>query len=279
MDKYVNGFNRANPGLIIFIVDQSDSMKTVYEDGRRFAEVAAESVNKSILELILRFTSGTQIKDSAFIAIITHGGIDKNNARLYRIDKISELFNSPLRVERHNKTIPDGACGMIEIDWDLPIIIESRAEGESNLSEALDIASNLIQEWRGREEIDCARDISLDPIPLIVNITTDIISYESELVQGANRLKEIEMEDGNPMLLNCICANYNKADDFSLGATDEIASYIPQEKFDGFKRSGYPYITDQCKLTMYNFERIPDVINIITGFSIPRPGSHGYYIR
>ena len=279
MDKYVNGFTRANPGLIIFIVDQSDSMNIVYEDGRSYAEVAAESVNKSILELAMRFTSGTRIKESAFIAIITHGGIDKNNARLYRIDKINELFNSPLRVERHNKTISYDAGEMIEIDWDLPIIIEPRAEGESNLSEAFDIASNLIQEWKGREEIDCARDISLDPIPLIVNITTDAISYESELVQGANRIKEIEMEDGNAMFLNCICTNNNQTDDFPLGATDEIASYIPQEKIDSFKLGGYPHVNNQCKLTMYNSERIPDVINIITNFSIICPPGTGGDIR
>lgn len=282
MDKYVNSFKRANPGLIIFIVDQSESMNTLYKDGRSFAEVAAGSINKSISELALRCTNGTQIKEVVFIAIITHGGFGNNNARLYRIDKINELFNSPLRVENRKKTIPlpDGEGEMIifEIEFDLPIIIESRAEGKANLSEAFDLASNLIREWREREDNDCdyPREISMDPIPLIVNIAPGHLSYGADLVQRANRIKGIEMEDGNPMILNCVCTKNHLTDDFPLRNRDEISSYIPQEKIDGFKCSGYPDVTAQCKLTMYNFERIPEVINIITGFSIPCPGPHGY---
>lgn len=39
MEKYTICFTRKNPGLVMFIVDQCDSMNSLYEDGRNFAEV------------------------------------------------------------------------------------------------------------------------------------------------------------------------------------------------------------------------------------------------
>lgn len=278
MEKYINCFTRKNPGLIIFIVDQSESMNTLYEDGRSFAEVVSESVNKSILKLTSRFTSGTQIKDSVYVAIITHGGIE--NAQLHRIDKISQLINTPLRVEKYNKTISDGAGCMIELDFDIPIIIEPEAKGISNITKSFDIAYKIIQSWRdGFEYKSNCRDKCADPIPIVINFASEDIICDAELMQSTNRIKGIELDDGNPMILNCICANENHKDDFLLGNTDEIASYIPQEKIIGFKLSGYPNVDEQCKLTLYNIEKIPDVIDIIINYSKPCFSSQGKFIR
>ena len=55
MEKHIRHFTRANPGLIVFIVDQSDQMSLCAEDGRSFAEITAESINRIISEMIFRF--------------------------------------------------------------------------------------------------------------------------------------------------------------------------------------------------------------------------------
>jgi len=274
MEKHIRRFTRANPGLIVFIVDQSDQMSLCAEDGRSFAEITAESINRSILEMILRFVSGTTVKDSAWVAIITHGG-ECDDADIYRLEKINELYKNPLRVENRKKRISDGAGGFLEIDLELPIFIEPFSKGFPHMKKAFQIAYELIDEWRKKDDkIDgyFQRDKSLDPVPLIVNLTSDDICVDDELVHIVNRIKGIELDDGNPLILNCKCTASKVVEDFTFDNTDVIASFVPQEKTDGFKRyGGYPYVDVHSMLIMYELRKLPDVIGVITMDSIPCP--------
>lgn len=71
---YENVFSRANPGFVIFMIDQSASMSQIGYEGRPLAETAADIMNSMIDELTLRFMSGERVKESANVVIIGYGG-------------------------------------------------------------------------------------------------------------------------------------------------------------------------------------------------------------
>ena len=72
--------------------------------------------------------------------------------------------------------------------------------------------------------------------------------------------------------MNCKCTASKTVEDFTFDNTDVIASFISQEKTDGFKRyGGYPYVDVHSMLIMYELRKLPDVIRVITMDSIPCP--------
>ena len=96
---YENNFTRANPGLIVILVDQSGSMSLEWTDGKSLAEQTAMVINRCIAEMGFRFTAGTTIKESANIVLIGYGGEPNYEAQLSRSGSIREFVEQPLRRE------------------------------------------------------------------------------------------------------------------------------------------------------------------------------------
>ena len=59
---YENNFTRANPGLIVILVDQSGSMSIEWTDGKSLAEQTAMVINRCIAEIGFRFTLKIKIQ-------------------------------------------------------------------------------------------------------------------------------------------------------------------------------------------------------------------------
>ena len=270
---YDNSYTRANPGLIIFMVDQSASMSQIGYEGRSLAETAADIINRMIAELGLIFTSGNNIKDSANIVILGYGGTkDSMEVELLRTGSIKTLCtDGTIPVQHLKQMIPDGAGGTITIDLELKQFVTPKAVWKKPMGDAFAVGSALVNEWvnRAKETIDedgnpFTRDDILDPIPLIINISDgEPIDCEADVRKYANEIMNINSPDGNPLIVN-ILTTANESDCIFLPTAKELdelqgrkiindsSSNLPNELINTFKGAGFVDACKDSKLVLIN---------------------------
>lgn len=276
---YENNFTRANPGLIVFLIDQSKSMADPWSGGKTLAEQTAMSINRCIHEMVLRFTKGTIIKDSANIIMIGYGGTENSmEAELLRSGSIATLVSDDsIPVQHLKQKISDGAGGIIEIDFDLKEYLTPKAVWGTPMASAFQLASALVTEWvtRAKETVDdegnsMVRDDSLDPVPLIINISDgEPTDLESDVRKYAKEIMEIRCPDGNPLIFNIhLSANGGQEvcmpmTDASLPANDkmsrllfDISSKLPEAMVQAAKECGFPNAEAGVKTFMSNVTEV-----------------------
>lgn len=276
---YENNFTRANPGLIVFLIDQSKSMEDPWNGGKSLAEQTALSINRCISEMAIRFTSGTDIKDEANIIMIGYGGTkDSMEAELIRSGSIATLCSDDsIPVQHLKQKISDGAGGILEIDIDLKEFISPKAVWGTPMASAFQLASALVNEFvsRSKETTDdegnvIIRDDSLDPVPLIINISDgEPTDSESDVRKYAKEIMEINCPDGNPLIFNIhLSANGGKEicmpmSDAELPANDkmsrllyDISSSLPETMVQAAKTNGFPNAEAGVKTFMSNVTEV-----------------------
>jgi hypothetical protein len=276
---YDNNFTRANPGLIVFLIDQSKSMEDPWSGGKTLAEQTALSINRSIHEMGLRFTSGEKIKDSANIIMIGYGGTkDSMEAELLRSGSIATLCtDETIPVQHLQQLIPDGAGGVIPIDVDLKQFIEPKAVWGTPMASAFQLANALVTEWvtRSKETVDeegnqITRDDSLDPVPLIINISDgEPTDSEDDVRKYANEMMSITCPDGHPLIFNIhlsakggqeICMPMTDSvlpsDDKMSKLLFDISSTLPETMVQAARESGFPNAEAGVKTFMSNVTEV-----------------------
>jgi len=296
---YDNNFTRANPGLIVFLIDQSKSMADPWCGGKTLAEQTALSINRCIQEMALRFTNGTIIKDSANIIMIGYGGTEHSmEAELLRSGSIASLCSDDtIPVQHLKQKISDGAGGIIEIDTDLKEFITPKAVWGTPMASAFQLASALVTEWVSRSKDDTdedgnpvVRDDSLDPVPLIINISDgEPTDNEADVRKYAKEIMEINCPDGNPLIFNIhLSANGGQEvcmpmTDASLPANDkmsrllfDISSNLPETMVKAARESGFDNAEAGVKTFMSN---VTEVEKFVMFLNFGTKGTGGNVIR
>lgn len=201
-------WSSANPGYIIFLVDQSGSMGEDYivnpnGKNQNKAEFTALVINRTINDLIFTNSAGDKIKDRVFISIIGYGGKGGNSVDDIRSDYLSAFADSPLRVEKIKKKVSDGAGGLVEIEEEMAIYVEPTCprNGLTPMAEALDFAKQLIEGWITKKPDN--------PAPVIINVSDGMpytgsnpIDDKEKTISTANSIMNINTGDGNPLIFN-----------------------------------------------------------------------------
>lgn len=294
---YENNFTRANPGLIVILVDQSGSMSLEWTDGKSLAEQTAMVINRCIAEMGFRFTAGTTIKESANIVLIGYGGEPNYEAQLIRSGSIREYVEQPLRREIIKKKEYNREMGFYEIDFEIPINIEPVAGYVTPMGSALSLAESIIREWVNRTD---NRDKTKDPVPLLINISdgapTDEDGYVMEdfspVVKIANNIKSIACPDGNPLVFNIhLSADCNTEevqfpetkkqlpnDDELSGLLYDMSSSLPDSMVDSAKLCGFPNVKAGVKTFMSNVNKVEQFVQFLN-FGTKGTGGNNQVIR
>ena len=196
-------WSSANPGYIIFLVDQSNSMNEIYTDGVKKSVFTASVINRTIYELVNTNMDGASVKDRVFISIIGYGA-GGNTVDEIRSDYLSKFAENPIRVEKKKQKVPDGNGGLAELEIEQPIYIEPVAEGFTPMGEAFMHAKNLIEIWLKTKPNDPAPIIIniSDGIPYSGNVYNDNTEDVSLAINVANQIMKISTTDGNPLIFN-----------------------------------------------------------------------------
>ncbi len=183
----------ANPGLIIILLDQSQSMDEKYS-GLTRAAFAALAVNRCIYNILVACTAGEKIKDRCHIGVIGYGTNDPSGASLLVAGRASEIQAQVKREERLKKKEPDGAGGLVEIDHIQPIWVEAEAIATTPMDAGFNLASELAEAW--------TRDNPNNFPPIVINVTDGVPNDENAARTAAQRLMRVGTADGTALIFN-----------------------------------------------------------------------------
>lgn len=199
MANYEKQWSSATPGLLIILLDQSGSMLSPYEGSDSKTVFASKAVNRVIDTIIQKNFDGTSPKNRCFISVIGYNHIVKELCSGY----LKDLDNAPIRIETIKKKVNDGAGGLVEVDYKMPIWVEPiTQDGSTNMNGAFELAKELVSKW--------IQDKPQNPAPVIINISDGAPYYDgkeievcmNETVQTAQNIMQLSTTDGNVLVFN-----------------------------------------------------------------------------
>ncbi len=192
--------SRGNPTCFIFLIDQSGSMADVFGGGevnQKKADGVADAINRMLQNLVIKCAKEEGIRDFFHIGVVGYGaqvGPAFAGALAGRpLVPISEVGNSPARVEQRNKKVPDGAGGIIDQPIRFPVWFEPVANGATPMSQALGQAKTIVENWLSQHP-NCFP-------PIVINIT-DGEATDGDPTGAATEIRNLKSSDGEVLLFN-----------------------------------------------------------------------------
>jgi hypothetical protein len=208
----------SNPSCFVILVDQSWSMSEEWQSQTTKAEAATRAVNRLIEELVLKCQSGDTIKDRCHVSVIGYG----ESIECILDNMISEVASALIEVKKVNKLIPDGAGGVIEVEAEMPIWLEPRADNGTPMAEAFERAGQIVQRW--------CREWPDGFPPSVVNITDGAARFPDIAATEARKIMNLGTTDGNALVYNLHIANSRQGivlpNNTSQFAGDSYAEYL-----------------------------------------------------
>lgn len=196
---YQAPIQRTDPTALLFLVDQSSSMGDRMAGSERTkAQIVADVLNKTLMQLVTRCAKADGIRDYFEIGVIGYGGNGAKNALTGNLSNqvlnpISHIESSPIRVEERRRKVDDGAGGIVEQTVKFPVWFEPQADGGTPMCAAITKAAEELAVW-------C--DLHPNSYPPTVLHITDGESTDGSPESLADGLRQFQTTDGNILLLN-----------------------------------------------------------------------------
>lgn len=205
---YTAQITREAPCAIVFLIDQSGSMKEMVKfQGNQIskADAVAEIVNKMTDSIIARCKKNDGIRNYFDIAMIGYGGKDSEEANFLwqgnlerkEFITVSELNNSFL--EKRQVEIEKNIRGVLKREiMEIKTWIKPIANYKTPMKSALELAEDILKRWIiAKEDRDCYP-------PVVFNITDGAATDASDdqLLDIATKLKTLHTIDGHLLLFN-----------------------------------------------------------------------------
>ncbi|HEV3052681.1 MAG TPA: vWA domain-containing protein [Longimicrobium sp.] len=177
--------------MILILLDQSGSMEETFPDGTRKAEAAALAVNRVIYEIQEASQAGEKIKDRCMVAVIGYGERVSSMAN----GMISRLADHPLRIEELTRRESDGAGGLVEVKFQMPVWVDPVAENGTPMGTAFEVAHDLLSNQWLPDHPDSFP-------PIVINLTDGEPDDVDEARDAADKLRSLQTSDGSLLLFN-----------------------------------------------------------------------------
>ncbi|MEU5322879.1 vWA domain-containing protein [Streptomyces sp. NPDC021056] len=196
---YEAEISRANPACIVFLIDQSSSMRAAMPSTTQSKQMAvADAINSMLRELLIRCGRGIdEIWDFFHVCVIGYGATvgPALGGPLSGRDLVpaSALAQGRLRNERLTRTemLPDGTTTTHVAE--LPVWLEAAAAAGTPMCEALRYAHGVLDRW--------VTDHPGSFPPIVLNLT-DGESTDGDPAGPAQQLRSIRTDDGSALLFN-----------------------------------------------------------------------------
>jgi hypothetical protein len=185
---YSELLSTSKPGLIIIMLDQSGSMGDSYA-GSTKAVFAADAVNKVIAEIIAACSSGEEVRDRCYVAVVGYGA----NINVIFLEKVSELAKNTNIITKKKK-VSDGAGGLVEVDEIMRVFVKPEKSGGTPMAEAFSQAINGVSQFIDNNPESFP--------PVVINITDGEPNDFGSAIKKASNLTQLKTSDGNVILLN-----------------------------------------------------------------------------
>lgn len=229
---YNQSLSSEYPGYVVILIDQSGSMSGQFggSTGGSKAEECAKAVNRVIREMGLACTAGQTIKNRCDISVLTYGksgnaaiNAFSGNLASKSVVTMEELAQNCLRVNTLKMKISDGAGGLVEVDEQFPVWIESDAVGGTPMAEAFEEAYKLVDSWTKTHQASFP--------PIVINITDGEPNDQARAKTAALKLAQLETSDGNTLILNSHISESKAAKIELPASTNELPQGDNNAKF------------------------------------------------
>ena len=216
---YQAEISRGNPSCFLFLIDQSGSMQDVLDptnvqalsaphvsDGRTYTHSASgrtkalavsDAINRLLQNLVLKCAKSEGVRDYYHVGVIGYGktvGPAFSGALAGReLVPVSDIANSPARIEERKKKVDDGAGGLVEQTIKFPIWFDPTGNGGTPMCQALTKAHQMVFDWV---------NTSPDGFPPVVIHITDGESTDGNPAAAMQRLTSLSSSDGQVLLFN-----------------------------------------------------------------------------
>jgi hypothetical protein len=245
---YTAQISRSNPTALVFLLDQSSSMLEPFgaQPDKRKADGVSDALNRLLQNLVLKCARADGVRDFFHIALVGYGGrvTSAFGGPLAGKDlvPVSQVADNPLRVEVRTRKVEDGAGGLVEQEFKLPVWFEARPTGRTPMCEALRKAKSCLQGFLDAHP-DCYP-------PIVMNIT-DGEPTDGDPRGPADELRGLASADGNVLLFNAhLSDKANRPIEFPDREADlpdkfarllfRMSSALPPRLLDAAKAAGYP---------------------------------------
>jgi hypothetical protein len=281
--SYVAEISRTNPSCFLFLIDQSGSMQDVMDpsnvqqldrpvlvDNRTYTQSAAgrtkaqgvsDAINRWLRELVLKCTKDEGPRDYYHVGVIGYGAqvgpalVGSLTGK--ELVTITEIANSPARIEDRSKKVDDGAGGLVEQNIRFPIWFDPVANNGTPMNQALSRAQTILSQW-------IAQHMSAFP-PTVIHLT-DGESTDGDPYAAAENIKKLATNDGNVLLFNCHLSSQHAAPiefpDSDAGLPDQhaqllfrMSSVLPEHLRDAASREGY-HVTENTRGFSFNADMV-----------------------
>lgn len=268
---YSAEISRRNPGLFVFLIDQSRSMiRKMAGSNESKAKEAADAVNRQIGEIILRATKNDGVRDYFYVSVIGYGS-SKGEAKYLlqeEVVPISKLAENPIRTEKRKMMVPDGSGGTAEVEYEFGVWFEPVANSDTPMVRAMNMAKDIVARW--------AKEHPSSYPPIIINIT-DGQSTDGDPTKVAKEITGIKLDDGSPMVWNCHISSEN-SEPVSFPSSESelphdtyakmlfsISSLLPDRYID-YALEAFPEVKDGSRAYVFNaqLEQMIEFIDIGT---------------
>lgn len=168
------------------------------QNSQKKADGLADAINRLLQDFVIKCAREEGIRNLFHVSVIGYGssvGPAFGGALAGRTHiPISDVGNTPLRIEQRIKKIPDGAGGLIDQPIRFPIWFDVLANGGTPMCQALNHASSLVQEWLTQHPNSFP--------PIVINIT-DGEATDGNPQHAADTIRNLSTTDGNVLLFNC----------------------------------------------------------------------------
>lgn len=217
---YTAEISRANPTCFIFLIDQSASMSDPIgpEVGSQKADSVADALNRLLAELSVKCAKEEGVRDYFHVGVIGYGrhvGSAFTGSLTGRdLVPLSQVADSPARLEERTKKTPDGAGGLVDAPASFPIWIDAMADGGTPMCRALNVADAMVKDWLGDHP-------SCFP-PIVLNLT-DGEANDGDPTMAAANITGQASADGSVLLFNLHVSSTSRSP-ITFPDSDELLS-------------------------------------------------------
>ena len=205
----------ANPGCIVILVDQSDSMGAHFQNGTKAAR-ASLAVNQIIHELVLASRSGKKIRDRCHICVIGYQGVFNGPPIIEPVvDGMISEVNGLAETKRIKEFMIDNTGRHIEVELEMPIWLTPQAKGWTPMHSAFESAAKVVKQWI----VTWPKGFP----PVVINITDGAPNFPEKTQKCAEQLMALHTTDGNVLLFNVHISSDNHSEIILPHSRDQVA--------------------------------------------------------
>jgi len=163
--------------------------------GEKKKQVVADALNRLLYNAILRCAREDGVRPYFSVGVWSYGGKDQVQPVFgAELLSISDIAENPKRTEKRRRRVPDGAGGVYEEEFELPIWFDPVAQGVTPMKAAFKAVVAPLRDWLSQHS---------DSFPPIVINLTDGAYTDASPAPVVSELMQMGTSDGNVLVFNC----------------------------------------------------------------------------